>query len=53
VDPRQRELVKKRLLSASEILHAEGLQPQGGHDACFEASRVARGETVMLAEALR
>jgi AAA domain, putative AbiEii toxin, Type IV TA system len=30
VDPRQRELVKKRLLSASEILHAEGLQAEGG-----------------------
>lgn len=30
VDPRQKELVKKRLLSASEILHAEGLQPEGG-----------------------
>jgi predicted ATPase len=31
VEPRQRELVRKRLLSASEILHAEGLQPEGGH----------------------
>jgi predicted ATPase len=30
VEPRQRDLVKKRLLSASEILHAEGLQPEGG-----------------------
>jgi predicted ATPase len=32
VDPRQRDLVKKRLLSVSEILHAEGLQPEGGRD---------------------
>ena len=30
VEPRQRDLVKKRLLSSSEILHAEGLQPEGG-----------------------
>jgi predicted ATPase len=30
VDPRQRDLVKKRLLSASEILHAEGLRPEDG-----------------------
>jgi hypothetical protein len=30
VDARQRELVKQRLLSTSEILHAEGLLPEEG-----------------------
>lgn len=32
VEERQRELVRKRLMSPSDLLHAEGLRPEGGRD---------------------